>query len=199
MSAPTLPAAPAVAAPPRLARLCVFCGAHAGRDPAHADAARALGAHLGATGRALVFGGGRVGLMGVVADATLAAGGHAIGVIPEALLAREVGHTGLTALHVVATMHERKATMAALADGFAMLPGGLGTLEELFEVWTWHHLALHAKPIGVLNVGGYFDPLLAFLDRAVAEGFVRAEQRATLVVDVDPVSLVSRLEAVAPR
>jgi uncharacterized protein (TIGR00730 family) len=180
---------------PRLARLCVFCGANTGHDPAHRVAAEGLGTLLGRTGRTLVFGGGRVGLMGAIADATLAAGGHAIGVIPQALVAREVGHTGLTSLHVVDTMHERKATMAALADAFVMLPGGLGTLEELFEIWTWGMLGLHHKPYGVLNVGGYFDPLLAFLDRAVDAGFVRAAQRAELVVDTDASALLTTLEA----
>lgn len=180
---------------PRLARLCVFCGSATGHDSVHRAAAEALGTLLGRTGRGLVFGGGRVGLMGAVADATLAAGGPAIGVIPQALMDREVGHLGLTSLHVVRTMHERKATMATLSDAFVMLPGGLGTLEELFEVWTWGMLGLHHKPYGVLNVGGYFDPLLAFLDRAVDAGFVRPAQRAELVVHTDPLVLLDALDA----
>lgn len=185
---------------PRLARVCVFCGANPGHDPVHRAAAAAFGTLLGTTGRTLVFGGGHVGLMGAIADATLAAGGRAIGVIPQALMAREVGHTGLTALHVVDTMHERKALMASSSDAFVMLPGGLGTLEELFEVWTWGMLGLHHKPYGVLNVGGFFDPLLAFLDRAVEEGFVRAEQRAELVVETDARALLVALEAqLSPR
>ena len=164
-----------------------------GADPAYRLAAQALGRTLAERGVGLVYGGASVGLMGVVADAALAAGGEVVGVMPEALVAREIAHPGLTALRVVQTMHERKAVMAAESDGFVALPGGIGTLEELFEVWTWGQLGLHAKPCGVLDVGGYYAPLLAFLDRGVAEGFVRPAQRAALLVDDEPGRMVDRL------
>ena len=174
-------------------RLVVFCGSRDGVRPAYRAAAHALGRLLAARGVGVVYGGARVGLMGAVADAALDAGGEVIGVIPRGLVAREIAHPGLTALHVVETMHERKALMADLADAFVALPGGAGTLEELFEVWTWGHLGLHAKPCGVLDVGGYYGGLLAFLDHGVGEGFIRAAQRETLVVDDDPARLVDRL------
>src|SRR5919199_3791597 len=176
-------------------RVCVFCGSSPGADPAYAAAARRLAEVLVRRGIGLVYGGGSVGLMGVLADAALAAGGEVTGVIPRALQAREVGHAALPDLRVVETMHERKALMAELADGFVALPGGLGTLEEFFEVWTWAQLGIHAKPCGVLNVGGYFDPLLAFLDHAVAEGFVRDAYRAMLLVAAEPAPLLDRLAA----
>ncbi len=176
-----------------LASLCVFCGSSPGRDPRHAAAARVLGALVARAGLTLVYGGARVGLMGEVANAALAAGGHVVGVLPAVLGAREVEHDGLSELHRVGTMHERKAKMAELAGAFAALPGGIGTLEELFEVATWRYLALHDKPFGLLNVGGYYDGLLAFLDRAVADGFVKAETRGQLVVEEDPARLLARL------
>lgn len=178
----------------RLRSVCVFCGSSAGRDPAYAAAARELGTRLAAEGRTLVYGGGRVGLMGVLADAALAGGGHVIGVIPEALAAREVAHRGLGELRVVPSMHTRKALMADLAEAFVALPGGFGTLDELFEIVTWAQLGIHAKPIGLLDVKGYFDPLLAFAERAVADAFVRPEHRGLLVVDTDVGRLLERLE-----
>src|SRR5215207_8224445 len=160
--------------------VCVFCGSSSGASPAYGEAARALGAHLAREGLTLVYGGASVGTMGVVADAALAAGGRVVGVIPRGLVAREIAHPGLTELVVVDSMHERKAAMADRADAFVALPGGLGTLEELFEVWTWGLLGIHAKPVALLDADGFYDPLLAFLDRAVDEGFVRAAQRAML-------------------
>jgi uncharacterized protein (TIGR00730 family) len=180
--------------------VCVFCGSSPGARPAYRAAAHALGAALARRGIGLVYGGGRVGLMGTVADAVLAHGGRAVGVIPAALVAREAAHEGLTALHVVESMHERKALMARLSQAFVALPGGLGTLEELCEVLTWSQLGLHAKPCAVLDVEGYFDPLLALLDRAVAEGFVRPEHRALLIEERDPERLLDRLaRAHAPQ
>lgn len=173
--------------------MAVYCGARLGQDPVYADAARALGARLACRGLGLVYGGGRVGLMGVLADAVLEAGGEAIGVIPEFMMAREVAHDGLTALHVVDSMHARKARMAALADAFVALPGGLGTLDELVEMLTWAQLGLHAKPCGLLNVRGYFDGLLAFVDHAAREGFVRPGHHALLTPDDDPERLLTAL------
>jgi uncharacterized protein (TIGR00730 family) len=162
-------------------RLCVFCGSSVGARPAYAAAGRALGAALAARAIGLVYGGGSIGLMGVVADAALAAGGEVIGVIPRALATKEIAHQGLVDLRVVASMHERKALMTELADGFVALPGGLGTFEELLEVLTWAQLGLHRKPVALLDVAGYFAPLLALFDHAVVEGFVLAENRALLV------------------
>jgi uncharacterized protein (TIGR00730 family) len=173
--------------------VCVFCGASPGADPAYADAATALGAFLASTGRRLVYGGGHVGLMGAVADAALAGGGTVVGVIPQSLVEREIAHTGLTELRVVGSMHERKALMAELSDGFVALPGGIGTLEELFEVWTWGQLGLHRKPYGLLNVGGFYDPLLGFLDHLVAQRFVRREHRDLVLVDDAAERLVHRM------
>jgi uncharacterized protein (TIGR00730 family) len=174
--------------------ICVYCGSSAGTDPAFVAAARELGSLLGSTGRRLVYGGGCVGLMGEVADAALAAGGQVTGIIPKTLMGKEVDHRGLTALHVVGSMHERKTRMADLSEGFIALPGGIGTMEELFEVWTWNQLGLHAKPIGLLNAGGYFGPLLAFLDSMVEKGFVRAEHRAFVRVDTDAAGLIEQME-----
>lgn len=171
-------------------RVCVFCGSSAGRRPAYAGAARALGVELVRRGAGLVYGGASVGLMGVLADAVLERGGEAIGVIPRALVERELAHPGLTALHVVETMHERKALMSELADGFIALPGGMGTLDELAEAITWGQLGIHAKPCGLLDVRGYFGPLLAFADHAVAEGFLRPEHRAAVSVATDPGELL---------
>ena len=155
-----------------------------------------MGRFLAESGRRVVFGGGRTGLMGALAEGALAAGGEVIGIMPRHLVDREVAHTGLTELRVVASMHERKSLLAELSDGFLAMPGGLGTLEELFEVWTWGQLGLHRKPYGLLQVSGFYDPLLAFLDHAVTSGFMRPEYRATLVVDEDPATLVARMEAV---
>jgi uncharacterized protein (TIGR00730 family) len=176
-------------------RICVFCGSNPGSRPAYANAARALGTALARRGLGLVYGGGRVGLMGTIADAVLAAGGEAIGVIPEHLVARELAHTGLTELFVVPSMHERKARMAALSRAFVALPGGYGTLDETCEALTWTQLGLQSKPCGLLNVEGYYDPLLAFLDRAVGEGFLDPENRAILLVETDPERLIGRLLA----
>jgi uncharacterized protein (TIGR00730 family) len=179
--------------------LCVYCGSRAGVAPAYADVARTLGRLIGSGGHGLVYGGGNVGLMGVIADAVLAAGGPVVGVIPEALVQREVGHAGLSEQHVVPDMHVRKRLMAERADAFVALPGGLGTLEELFEVWTWRQLGYHDKPIGLLNVGGFYDGLLAFMDHCVAQGFLDAAQRATVLVDTEPARLLDTLAAAAAR
>jgi uncharacterized protein (TIGR00730 family) len=174
-------------------RICVFCGSSAGARPAYARAAREVGAELARRGVGLVYGGGRVGLMGAVADAVLESGGEAIGVIPESLVARELAHTGLKELLVVPSMHERKARMALLANAFLALPGGYGTLDETCEALTWTQLGIQSKPCGLLNVEGYFDPLLEFLDLAVREGFLAPENRAILRVDTDHRQLIARL------
>jgi hypothetical protein len=179
-------------------RVCVFCGSSEGRSPVYAEAARMLGRTLAERGLGVVYGGGSVGLMGVVADAALAAGGEVVGVIPRALQLRELGHAGLTALHVVGSMHERKAKMAELADGFVAMPGGMGTLEELAEILTWAQLGVHAKPCGLLDVAGYYAPLVSFLDHAVVEGFLRAEHRRILVVARDPGSLLEAFDRWTP-
>jgi len=178
-----------------LRRVCVFCGSSTGSDPVYARSAEALASALTARGIGLVYGGGCVGLMGVLADAVLARGGHVIGVIPDSLLAREVGHRGLPDLRVVASMHERKALMASLADGFIALPGGFGTFEELLEALTWTQLGLHAKRCGVLNVAGFYDPLLALLDHAVSNGFLKPENRDLLRASTDPEALLDDLAA----
>lgn len=178
--------------------LCVFCGSNSGNDPIYANAARDFGVLLAKSDIALVYGGGHVGLMGVVADAVLAGGGKAIGVIPRMLWDREVGHRNLTELHVVETMHERKAMMASLSDAFVALPGGLGTLEEIFEVWTWAQLGIHRKRLGFLDVAGFYAPLLASLDHSVDAGFIRAQHRSMAIVDVDPASLLRRLSEYSP-
>jgi uncharacterized protein (TIGR00730 family) len=178
--------------------LCVFCGSNRGSDPAYAQVARDFGVLLAKSHIALVYGGGHVGLMGIVADAVLAGGGKAIGVIPRMLWDREVGHRNLTELHVVETMHERKAMMASLSDAFIALPGGLGTLEEIFEVWTWAQLGIHRKPLGFLDANSFYAPLLSFLDRAVDAEFIRAQYRSLAIVDVDPASLLRRLSEYEP-
>ena len=183
---------------PEVRRVCVYCGSRPGLRPAYAEAARALGTLLASAGVGLVTGGGRVGLMGAVADAVLEAGGEAVGVIPTALADREVGHDGMTALHVVGSMHERKAAMADLADAFVALPGGLGTLEEIAEALTWVQLGIHAKPCGLLDVEGYYAPLVRFVDHAVGEGFVGPESRAALAVERDPAALLRRLGVSLP-
>jgi uncharacterized protein (TIGR00730 family) len=179
-------------------RICVFAGSNAGSHSAYEEAATTLGRELAAQGLGLVYGGARVGLMGRMADAALAHGGEVIGVIPRAIVAREVAHERLTELRVVDSMHERKATMAELADAFVALPGGLGTLEEFFEVLTWAQLGLHRKPCGLLNAQGYFDGLLAFLAHTIDEGFVRAEYGAALAVASTPVDLLDRLGSATP-
>jgi uncharacterized protein (TIGR00730 family) len=179
-------------------RLCVFCGSNSGARPEYAFAAREMAATLAARGIGLVYGGGRVGLMGVLADEMLRLGGEVIGVIPRMLSEREVGHGGLAELHVVETMHERKAKMADLADGFIALPGGLGTLEEIFEVWTWAQLGSHRKPCGFLDVGGFYTPLFEFLDRAVDERFIAPRFRAIAIVDDDPERLLERFAQYEP-
>jgi uncharacterized protein (TIGR00730 family) len=179
-------------------RLCVFCGSKAGGDPEYAAAARQLAGLLVERGLGLVFGAGHVGLMRVLADAVLAAGGTAVGVIPQALVDRELAHTGLSELHVVATMHQRKAVMADLADGFLALPGGFGTADELFEILTWAQLGLHAKPIGLLNTGGFFSALLAWLDHAVGTGFVKPAHRRLLLEADEPGRLLDLLAAYQP-
>jgi len=173
--------------------LCVFCGSSSGTKPEYAALARDLGVLLAERNIKLVYGGGRVGLMGALADSALAAGAQVVGVIPQMLLDKEVGHSGLTELHVVETMSQRKWLMGELSDAFLALPGGIGTMDELFEAWTWSQLDLHRKPCGLLNFQGYYDPLVAFLDRTVEEGFLRPRHRAQLIVDEELPRLVERL------
>lgn len=172
--------------------ICVYCGSSAGRQEAYGQQARHLGQLLAERSITLVYGGANVGLMRILADASLASGGSVIGVMPRHLVDKEKAHHGLTRLHVVDSMHERKALMAELADGFIALPGGAGTMDELFEVWTWGQLGLHGKPCGLLNVASYYDPLVAFLDHAVAEGFIRTCHRDMLVVAPTAEELLSR-------
>ena|SRR6266853_3053036 len=179
-------------------RICVFCGSSPGSRPEYGAAAEEMGAELGRRNIGLVYGGGNVGLMAIIADSVLRAGGEAQGVIPEHLMAREVGHRGLTKLHVVRSMHERKALMADLSDAFVALPGGFGTLEEFCEVVTWTQLGLHAKPCGVLNVLGYCSPLLAMFDHAVEERFLKPENRALVIARESPADLLQALEEWSP-
>ncbi|HUE87392.1 MAG TPA: TIGR00730 family Rossman fold protein [Vicinamibacterales bacterium] len=174
-------------------RLCVFCGSSLGANPAFAEAARVLGTELAQRRIGIVYGGGNVGLMGVVADAALAAGGEVIGVIPHGLVSRELAHQGLSHLYVVESMHERKALMAELSEGFLALPGGFGTLEEFCEVVTWTQLGVHAKACGLLNVAGYYDGLLSFLAHALKEGFLRPAHFEIVVAGSDPLTLVDRV------
>ncbi|MEB0041013.1 MULTISPECIES: TIGR00730 family Rossman fold protein [unclassified Pseudomonas] len=178
--------------------VCVFCGASAGTHPAYREAAVALGRTLAERQLTLVYGGGAVGLMGIVADAALAAGGEVIGVIPESLRSLEIGHNGLTRLEVVDGMHARKARMAELSDAFIALPGGLGTLEELFEVWTWGQLGYHGKPLGLMDVNGFYSKLAGFLDHVVSEGFVREEHRNMLQLSDCAAELLDTLDAWKP-
>ena len=178
-----------------LRRVCVFCGSSAGVRPEYRAAAEQLARELAARRIELVFGGGCVGLMGIIADAVIAAGGHAIGVIPHALVAREIAHRGLPDLRVVNSMHERKSMMADLADAFIAMPGGFGTFEEFCEVVTWTQLGLHRKRCGLLNVGGFYDPLLALFDRATDEGFIRRENRGIVLAEADPARLLDHLSA----
>ena len=173
--------------------VCVFCGSHSGQDAHYAGAAQVLGRHLVQSGLGLVFGGGKVGLMGVVADAVLEAGGHVIGVIPERLVEQELAHPGVQHLIVTSSMHERKQSMFDHADAFLALPGGMGTLDELCEIMTWSMLGLHDKPIGLLNTASYFDALLRFLEHSEAAGFLRAHHRALLRVEATPQALLARL------
>jgi uncharacterized protein (TIGR00730 family) len=179
-------------------RLCVFCGSSPGARPAYGEAAEEFGRLLVAEGIGLVYGGGKVGLMGRLADAVLAAGGEAIGVLPEALVAKEIGHPGLSDLRVVGSMHERKALMADLSDGFVALPGGLGTVEELFEVYTWSQLGLHLKPCALLDVQGYYEGIATFLSHAVEERFLRGDHRDLLIVEREPHTLIERLRRFEP-
>jgi uncharacterized protein (TIGR00730 family) len=176
----------------------VYCGSAAGARPIYAEAAKAFGRALVANDLALVYGGGRVGLMGLIADEVLAAGGRAVGVIPELLLAKEVGHTDLTELHVVPDMHERKKMMADLSDAFVAMPGGVGTFEEFFEVYTWAQLGYHQKPVGLLDVNGYYDPLLAMLRHTIEEGFMRAPYLDIIQVAAEPREMIAKLAAYTP-
>jgi uncharacterized protein (TIGR00730 family) len=178
--------------------VCVFCGSKPGTEPAYGRVARALGRTLARERITLVYGGGRVGLMGVLADAVLQAGGEAIGVIPKALVEREISHTGLPDLRVVGSMHERKAAMSELSEGFVALPGGTGTLEEFFEVLTWAQLGEHRKPCALLNIDGYYDPLLAVFDHMVAKGFLTEEHRSMVLVETEPESLLETLARYRP-
>jgi uncharacterized protein (TIGR00730 family) len=179
-------------------RICVFCGSNPGGRAEYADAAVRMGRTLADAGIGLVYGGGRVGLMGIVADAVMQAGGEVIGVIPEALMRREVGHITLTELHVVGSMHERKAMMADLSDGFIAMPGGYGTFEEFCEVITWSQLGIHPKPCGLLNVCGFYAPLLAMFDHAVAERFVTPRHRELVLEDTDPAALLEKMRTFVP-
>ncbi|WP_292452657.1 TIGR00730 family Rossman fold protein [Methylibium sp.] len=179
--------------------VCVYCGSREGANPAFAEAANAVGDAIGKRGWRLVYGGAQVGLMGVLADAALAAGASVVGVIPRSLMEREVGHPGLSELLVVETMHQRKQAMAERADVFLALPGGIGSFEELFEAWTWRQLGYHDQPIGLLNVAGYYDALIAFLQQTVREGFMSPSTQAMLEVGTEPDELLGRLEVLARR
>ncbi len=178
-------------------RLCVYCGSNKGVRADYADAATRLAEALVERGIGLVYGGASRGIMGILADAVLARGGEVTGIIPQAINKREVMHAGLTNLQVVDTMHERKAAMADLSDGFVALPGGFGTLEEIIEIVTWGQLQFHSKPCGILNVANYYDGLLAFIDHSVAEGFLRPQHRDALIIDDDPESLLRRFASYA--
>ena len=176
-------------------RICVFCGSHAGKNEHYTRAAREMGQALADAQLGLVYGGGRVGLMGVIADTVLEAGGTVVGVMPQSLVAREIQHTGLTELHVVASMHERKTKMAELSDGFVAMPGGAGTLEEIFEQWTWGQLGIHQKPCAFLNAYGYFDPLRTMIDRMANEGFLRTDHASMVIFDPDPRTILDAFRA----
>lgn len=178
--------------------ICVYCGSSPGASPVYAEAARALAQQMVKDNISLVYGGGNVGLMGVIATEVIRLGGEVTGVIPKALLDKELGHNGLTRLHIVKDMHERKAMMAELSDGFIAMPGGMGTLEELFEVLTWAQLGFHYKPIGLLNVEGFYDHLIAFVDHLVSARFVTAEQALLMMHDADPAELVNRFKTFKP-
>ena len=178
--------------------ICVYCGSNSGALPAYTETAARLGQTLARRGIDLVYGGGKVGLMGTLADAALHAGGRVIGIIPRALAEKEVAHAGLTDLRVVESMHARKALMAELAGGFIVLPGGAGTMDEFFEIWTWGQLGIHAKPFGLLNVAGYFDPLIHYLDHMVAQRFLKSEHRAQVLIGNDAPTLLDRFAAHTP-
>lgn len=179
--------------------ICIYCGSAVGTSPRYAQAARELAHGLVADNIALVYGGGNIGLMGVIASEVMRLGGEATGVIPQALMNKEIGHVGLTRLHIVKDMHERKALMAELSDGFIAMPGGVGTLEELFEVFTWLQLGLHDKPIGLLNVNGFYDGLIAFIQHQVTEGFLKANQAGFLMHEAQAPALLARFKAYVPR
>ncbi|SER52118.1 hypothetical protein SAMN05216548_1234 [Faunimonas pinastri] len=181
-----------------ISNICVFCGSSPGFRQEYIDSARALATAMAARGIGLVYGGGHVGLMGAVADASLSAGASVVGIIPEALMNRELGHKGLTELHVVGSMHERKAMMADRSDAFVTLPGGPGTMEEMFEAWTWAQLGYHHKPVGFLNTAGFYDRLFEFIDFQVAEGFMKQPHRDMLIVENDPDTLLDRLAGYEP-
>jgi uncharacterized protein (TIGR00730 family) len=178
--------------------VCVFCGSNVGGDPGYLAAAQSLGRELAASGRRLIYGGAKVGLMGALADAALAAGGQVTGVVPRSLIEKEIAHDALTELHVVESMHARKALMSDLAEGFIALPGGLGTIEEFLEVWTWGQLGMHRKPLGLLDTDGFFRPLLSFLDDMVTQRFLRQEHRDMVAVDADAGALLRRLATYKP-
>lgn len=182
----------------RFRRICVYCGSSAGTDPVHREAAHALGAFLAQNGIGLVYGGGNVGLMGAVADGALTRGGEVIGVIPESLMVKELGHGGVTELRVVSSMHERKQMMVDLSDGFIALPGGFGTLDELFETLTWLQLSFHEKPVGLLNVGGFFNGLITYIHHMSSSGFLKPEHAACVLVDDDSTRLLAALESFRP-
>lgn len=179
-------------------RICVYCGSNRGNGDNYTAAAKELGACLARRGKGLVYGGGKVGLMGVVADQVLAGGGEVIGVIPELLIDKDIAHPGLSELRIVGSLNERKALMAELADGFIALPGGFGTLDELTEMITWSQLGLHKKPCGLLNIQGFYDSLLSFMDHAAAEGFIKRDHRAIVLSSETPEGLLARLEAYKP-
>jgi len=179
--------------------ICVYCGSSIGSSPAYAKAAQLLAKVFVENHIGLVYGGGNVGLMGIIADETMRLGGEVTGVIPKALLEKEVGHHGLTRLHVVKDMHERKAMMAELSDGFIAMPGGIGTLEELFETLSWSQLGFHEKPIGILNVDGFYDRLISFLQHTVTEGFLKPAHASLLMHDANPASLVEKLKSAEPQ
>jgi len=180
-------------------RICVFCGSSSGTDPRYADAARVLGNALVRRGLGLVYGGGNVGLMGIIADAVMQAGGEVIGVIPDALVERELAHGDVTQMIVVRSMHERKAKMAELSNGFVAMPGGYGTFEEFCEIITWAQLGMHRMPCGILNVNGYYDPLMKLFDHAVAEGFLRPGNRRLVLEETDPERLLTALATYTPQ
>lgn len=179
-------------------RICVFCGSNCGNNELYASAARGMGRTLAQDNIALIYGGGRVGLMGALADAALTAGGAVIGVMPRSLVEREIQHTRLSELHIVATMHERKTKMAEVADGFIALPGGAGTFKEIFEQWTWAQLGIHHKPCGFLNTNGYFDPLRTMIDRMAGEGFLRHEHASMLVFQTEPAAIIDAFRNYSP-
>jgi uncharacterized protein (TIGR00730 family) len=183
----------------KIKSLCVYCGSSPGATPHYADAARALAKEMVNDNIALVYGGGKVGLMGAIADEVMRLGGDATGIIPKALMEKEVGHPGLTRLHIVKDMHERKAMMAELSDGFIAMPGGIGTLEELFEVLTWAQLGFHQKPIGLLNTQGFYAGLIKFVEHLVRERFLKAEQAALLMHEADAAALVARFKSYRPH